>query len=82
MSHNPIFAITALAAKLRAAGRAVTSQALRLRDRCVVVDSISKAHSMTGWRVGCLAGPPEVVDHATRMPSSGYGRDDQRAAAP
>jgi aspartate aminotransferase len=41
-----------------------------LRDRCIIVDSVSKAHSMTGWRVGWLAGPPGVVDHATRMLSS------------
>jgi aspartate aminotransferase len=40
-----------------------------VRDRCVVVDSVSKAHSMTGWRIGWLAGPQPIVDAATRMVS-------------
>lgn len=29
--------------------------------RLVVVDGVSKVHAMTGWRVGWLLGPPEVV---------------------
>jgi len=41
-----------------------------LRERCLVVDSVSKAHAMTGWRVGWLAGPTHVIDAATRMLSS------------
>lgn len=39
----------------------------RLRERCIVVDSVSKAHSMTGWRVGWVAGPASIVEPATRM---------------
>jgi len=39
----------------------------QLRQRCIVVDSVSKAHSMTGWRVGWLAGSPAVVAAATTM---------------
>jgi aspartate/methionine/tyrosine aminotransferase len=31
-------------------------------DRVVVIDSFSKSHAMTGWRVGWLHGPAEVVD--------------------
>jgi aspartate/methionine/tyrosine aminotransferase len=31
-------------------------------DRVVVLDGFSKSHAMTGWRVGWLHGPPEVVD--------------------
>ncbi|HEY3702408.1 MAG TPA: pyridoxal phosphate-dependent aminotransferase, partial [Acidimicrobiales bacterium] len=30
-------------------------------DRCIVLNSVSKAHAMTGWRVGWLIGPPRVV---------------------
>jgi aspartate/methionine/tyrosine aminotransferase len=41
-----------------------------LRERCVLVDSVSKAHAMTGWRVGWLAAPPTVVDSATRLLSA------------
>ena len=32
-----------------------------LCDRLIVVNSFSKAYSMTGWRVGYAAGPAEVV---------------------
>jgi aspartate aminotransferase len=32
-----------------------------LRDRCVLVNSLSKTYSMTGWRVGYCAGPAAVM---------------------
>ncbi len=32
-----------------------------LRDRCVVVNSLSKTYSMTGWRVGYCAGPAPLI---------------------
>jgi aspartate aminotransferase len=32
-----------------------------LRDRCVLVNSLSKTYSMTGWRVGYCAGPAPVI---------------------
>jgi aspartate aminotransferase len=32
-----------------------------LRDRCVVVNSLSKTYSMTGWRVGYCGGPPALI---------------------
>ncbi|WP_280885270.1 aminotransferase class I/II-fold pyridoxal phosphate-dependent enzyme [Streptomyces sp. LBL] len=38
----------------------------RARDRCIVVNGVSKAHAMTGWRIGWLAGPASVVAHAFR----------------
>ncbi|MGQ1838657.1 pyridoxal phosphate-dependent aminotransferase [Kocuria turfanensis] len=34
------------------------------RDRIVTVNAVSKVHAMTGWRVGWLAGPAEVLDPA------------------
>lgn len=34
----------------------------RHSPRVVVLDGFSKSHAMTGWRVGWLHGPPEVVD--------------------
>jgi len=30
-------------------------------DRTVVVDSLSKTYSMTGWRLGWCVGPPEII---------------------
>ena len=45
--------------------------------RTVVVDGVSKAYAMTGWRIGFLAGPADVVeaagrlqDHSTSNPAS------------
>jgi aspartate aminotransferase/aminotransferase len=35
-------------------------------DRTITVSGLSKAYSMTGWRLGYLAGPPEVVNPIVR----------------
>ena len=32
-----------------------------LKERCIVVNGLSKSFSMTGWRVGYCAGPADVV---------------------
>ncbi len=34
---------------------------LSLRDRTVLVNGVSKAYAMTGWRIGYLAGPEALV---------------------
>ncbi|MEU9222412.1 aminotransferase class I/II-fold pyridoxal phosphate-dependent enzyme [Streptomyces sp. NPDC048376] len=38
-----------------------------LRDRTVYVQTFSKTYAMTGWRVGYLTGPREVVDAAAQV---------------
>ena len=38
-----------------------------LRDRTVYCQTFSKSYAMTGWRVGYLWGPPEVIDAAARV---------------
>ncbi len=38
-------------------------------DRCLVVNGVSKAYAMTGWRVGWLIAPPEVATAVTRFQS-------------
>ena len=37
-----------------------------MKERCVVVNSFSKSYAMTGWRIGYLAGPAEIVDRMTK----------------
>jgi aspartate aminotransferase len=32
-----------------------------LKDRCVVINGVSKSHAMTGWRIGYAAGPPSLI---------------------
>ena len=41
----------------------------QMKNRTVVVNGLSKAYSMTGWRVGYLAGPKEIVKAASSMQS-------------
>ena len=40
-----------------------------LADTCVVVNGVAKTYAMTGWRVGWLIGPPDVVTGATNLQS-------------
>jgi aspartate/methionine/tyrosine aminotransferase len=40
-----------------------------LAERCVVLNGTAKTYAMTGWRVGWLIGPPDVVAAATNFQS-------------
>lgn len=40
-----------------------------LADRCVVVNGVAKTYAMTGWRVGWVIGPRDVVKAATNLQS-------------
>ena len=40
-----------------------------LADRCIVVNGVAKTYAMTGWRVGWLVGPTDVVKAATNLQS-------------
>ncbi|MGH9104421.1 MAG: pyridoxal phosphate-dependent aminotransferase, partial [Acidimicrobiales bacterium] len=40
-----------------------------LAERCVVVNGVAKTYAMTGWRVGWLVGPSDVVKSATNLQS-------------
>ena len=54
-----------------------------LADRCVVVNGVAKTYAMTGWRVGWLIGPADVVEAATNLQShatSNVNNVAQRAA--
>ncbi|MGI8645291.1 MAG: pyridoxal phosphate-dependent aminotransferase [Nocardioides sp.] len=54
-----------------------------LADRCVVVNGVAKTYAMTGWRVGWLIGPRDVVTAATNLQShatSNVANVSQRAA--
>ena len=54
-----------------------------LADTCVVVNGVAKTYAMTGWRVGWLIGPTDVVKAATNLQShatSNVANVSQRAA--
>ncbi|MGH3309929.1 MAG: pyridoxal phosphate-dependent aminotransferase [Streptomyces sp.] len=40
-----------------------------LRDKCVVVNGVAKTYAMTGWRVGWVIGPKDVIKAATNLQS-------------
>ena len=40
-----------------------------LADTCVVVNGVAKTYAMTGWRVGWMIGPRDVVGAATNLQS-------------
>ena len=40
-----------------------------LQDTCVVVNGVAKTYAMTGWRVGWLIGPADVVKGASNLQS-------------
>lgn len=40
-----------------------------IRDQVITVNGVSKAHAMTGWRIGYLGGPQNVVDAAAKVQS-------------
>jgi len=55
-----------------------------LRDRTLIVNGVSKAYAMTGWRIGYCAGPPELVAGMNKVQSqitSGACSVAQAAAA-
>lgn len=40
-----------------------------LKERTIVVNGVSKAYAMTGWRIGYAAGPREIIKAATSLQS-------------
>ncbi len=40
-----------------------------LQDRCVIVNGVAKTFAMTGWRVGWMVGPADVVKAAANLQS-------------
>ena len=54
-----------------------------IADRCVVSNGVAKTYAMTGWRVGWMIGPGDVVEAATNLQShatSNVNNVAQRAA--
>ncbi len=54
-----------------------------LAERCVVVNGVAKTYAMTGWRVGWMVGPTDVIAAAANLQSHATSNVDniaQRAA--
>src|SRR6266567_3106594 len=44
-------------------------EAPEIADRCVVLNGVAKTYAMTGWRVGWMIGPKDVIKAATNLQS-------------
>jgi aspartate/methionine/tyrosine aminotransferase len=54
-----------------------------LADTCVVLNGVAKTYAMTGWRVGWMIGPRDIIKAATNLQShatSNVANVSQRAA--
>jgi aspartate/methionine/tyrosine aminotransferase len=54
-----------------------------LRDRTIVLNGVAKTYAMTGWRVGWMAGPKDIIIAATNLQShmtANVANVSQRAA--
>lgn len=61
----------------------IATLAPELEDRVVVLNGVAKTYAMTGWRVGWMAGPADVIKAATNLQShatSNVANVSQRAA--
>ncbi|MEC0677663.1 aminotransferase A [Bacillus inaquosorum] len=43
------------------------SIATHLRDQTIVINGLSKSHSMTGWRIGFLFAPKDIAKHILKV---------------
>ena len=58
-------------------------QVPEIADTCVVVNGVAKTYAMTGWRVGWMLGPQDVIKAATNLQShatSNVANVSQKAA--
>jgi aspartate/methionine/tyrosine aminotransferase len=63
--------------------RSMPAAVPELADRCIVINGVAKTYAMTGWRVGWMIGPPDVVAAASNLQShatSNVSNVSQRAA--
>lgn len=54
-----------------------------MKDRTVIINGVSKAYAMTGWRIGYMAAPTEIAKAATKLQgqyTSGASSIAQKAA--
>ena len=54
-----------------------------LKDKCIILNGVAKTYAMTGWRVGWMIGPKDVIKAATNLQShlsSNVSNISQRAA--
>lgn len=61
----------------------ITAAVPELADTCILVNGVAKTYAMTGWRVGWMVGPADVIKAASNLQShlsSNVSNVSQRAA--
>ncbi len=47
----------------------IASLSPKIKNNTIIINGVSKAYAMTGWRLGYLAGPKSVIERAARIQS-------------
>ena len=61
----------------------ILAEVPELADTCVILNGVAKTYAMTGWRVGWMIGPADLIKAATNLQShstSNVANVSQRAA--
>ncbi|MCD4651905.1 MAG: pyridoxal phosphate-dependent aminotransferase [Candidatus Cloacimonetes bacterium] len=72
LKHNLLIISDEIYEKLIYDGRehiSIASLSPEMQEQTVVINGVSKAYSMTGWRLGYAAGPKEIMTRAARIQS-------------
>ncbi len=70
LKHNLLIISDEIYEKLIYDGKthiSIASLSEELKARTIVVNGLSKSHSMTGWRIGYVAGPKDIVAAMTKV---------------
>jgi aspartate aminotransferase len=59
----------------------IVARVPELAERGVIINGVSKTYSMTGWRVGWMVGPTDVIAAATNLQSHATSNVDNVAQA-
>jgi aspartate/methionine/tyrosine aminotransferase len=59
----------------------IVARTPELADRSVVINGVSKTYAMTGWRVGWMVGPADVIAAASNLQSHATSNVDNVAQA-
>jgi len=51
----------------RATFASIATEVPDIRSQCVIVNGVAKTYAMTGWRVGWIVGPDEVIRAASKL---------------
>ncbi len=72
MKHNCYIVSDDIYEKLRFDGKKPVNLAAlcpKIRDKVFILNGVSKTYAMTGWRIGYLAGPAEIIAALTNIQS-------------